>query len=69
MKLLCLMTLAACAALAAENKVKLEQLPPAVQAAVREQTKNAELVGLSTEKVLNPGVDIGRKIAWRWNRD
>ena len=35
---------------AAENKVKLENLPPAVQAAVKEQTKNATLLGLSTEK-------------------
>src|ERR1700719_3549475 len=50
MKLPCLATLIACAALAAEKKVKLEELPPAVQAAVREQTKNATLVGLSTEK-------------------
>ncbi|HXE65362.1 MAG TPA: PepSY domain-containing protein [Bryobacteraceae bacterium] len=35
---------------AADKKVKLENLPPAVQAAVKEQTKNATLVGLSTEK-------------------
>jgi uncharacterized membrane protein YkoI len=49
-KLAYLATLIACAALAAEKKVKLEELPPAVQAAVREQTKNATLVGLSTEK-------------------
>jgi uncharacterized protein with beta-barrel porin domain len=35
--------------LAGETKVKLENLPPAVQAAVKEQTKNATLVGLSTE--------------------
>lgn len=38
------------AAFAADTKVKLESLPPAVQAAVKEQTKNATLVGLSTEK-------------------
>ncbi len=44
------MTLVACAGLAAEKKVKLEELPRAVRAAVREQTKNATLVGLSTEK-------------------
>jgi uncharacterized membrane protein YkoI len=50
MKLLYLMTLIASAALAAEKKVKLEELPPAVQAAVREQTKNAALVGVSAEK-------------------
>jgi uncharacterized membrane protein YkoI len=50
MKLVYLVTLIACAALAAEKKVKLEELPPAVQAAVREQTKNATLVGLSTER-------------------
>jgi uncharacterized membrane protein YkoI len=35
--------------LVAETKVKLEQLPPAVQAAVKEQTRNASLVGLSKE--------------------
>jgi uncharacterized membrane protein YkoI len=34
----------------AEKKVSLESLPPAVQAAVKEQTKNATLVGISTEK-------------------
>jgi uncharacterized membrane protein YkoI len=50
MKLLGLIALVAGAALAAEKKVKFEQLPPAVQAAVREQTKNATLVGLSAEK-------------------
>jgi hypothetical protein len=50
MKLPYLATLIACAALAAEKKVKLEELPPAVQAAVREQTKNTTLVGLSIEK-------------------
>jgi uncharacterized membrane protein YkoI len=36
--------------LAGDSKVKLESLPPAVQAAVREQTKNATIIGLSTEK-------------------
>jgi uncharacterized membrane protein YkoI len=41
--------LTACAVLAAEKKVRLEELPPAVQAAVKEQTRNATLVGLSTE--------------------
>jgi uncharacterized membrane protein YkoI len=33
----------------AETKVKLESLPAAVQAAVKEQTKNGTLVGLSKE--------------------
>jgi uncharacterized membrane protein YkoI len=33
-----------------ETKVKMEQLPPAVQKAVKEQTLGATLVGLSTEK-------------------
>ena len=50
MKLVYLATLIACALLAAEKKVKLEDLPAGVQAAVREQTKNATLVGLSSEK-------------------
>jgi uncharacterized membrane protein YkoI len=35
---------------AAEKKVKLESLPPAVQASIKEETKNAELVGISSEK-------------------
>jgi glyceraldehyde-3-phosphate dehydrogenase/erythrose-4-phosphate dehydrogenase len=50
MKLLCIVTLTACVALPAERKVKLEELPPAVQTAVKEQTKNATLVDLSAEK-------------------
>jgi uncharacterized membrane protein YkoI len=37
------------AAIAAEKKVELKDLPPAVQKAVAEQTKNAELKGLSKE--------------------
>jgi uncharacterized membrane protein YkoI len=36
-------------ALFAETKVKMESLPAAVYAAVKEQTKNATLVGLSKE--------------------
>jgi uncharacterized membrane protein YkoI len=36
-------------ALLADTKIKMEDLPPAVQAAVKEQTKNATLVGLSKE--------------------
>jgi len=36
--------------LAAEKKVKLESLPAAVQAAVKEQTQGATLVGVSKEK-------------------
>jgi hypothetical protein len=39
----------AVAAGAAEKKVELKDLPPAVQNAVNEQTKNAELKGLSKE--------------------
>jgi uncharacterized membrane protein YkoI len=38
------------AAIAAEKKVKVEDLPPAVQTAVKEQTQNATLVGVTTEK-------------------
>src|ERR1700730_15664646 len=34
----------------AETKVKVENLPPAVQKTVKEQTQNAKLVGLSKEK-------------------
>ena len=37
------------AAMGAEKKVKLQDLPPAVQQAVKDQTKNATLVGLSQE--------------------
>lgn len=33
----------------AEKKVKLESLPPAVQAAIREQTKGSAIAGISTE--------------------
>jgi uncharacterized membrane protein YkoI len=36
-------------ALSADTKVKMADLPPAVQAAVKEQTKAATLVGLSKE--------------------
>jgi uncharacterized membrane protein YkoI len=36
-------------ALSADTKVKMADLPPAVQAAVKEQTKTATLVGLSRE--------------------
>jgi len=34
----------------AESKVKMENLPPAVQKTVKEQIQNAKLVGLSKEK-------------------
>ncbi|MCU1339055.1 MAG: hypothetical protein JWO19_4636 [Bryobacterales bacterium] len=34
---------------AAESKVKMENLPPAVQQAVKEQSKGAQLVGLAKE--------------------
>jgi uncharacterized membrane protein YkoI len=37
-------------ALVADTPVKMEDLPPAVQKAVKEQTKDATLVGLSKEK-------------------
>ena len=43
------MTFTAFAALAAEKRVKLEQLPPAVQEAVKDHTRNATLVGVSIE--------------------
>jgi uncharacterized membrane protein YkoI len=48
-RVLCVFAAASALAMAAEKKVKLENLPPAVQASVKEQTKNATLVGLSTE--------------------
>jgi uncharacterized protein with beta-barrel porin domain len=50
MKLIWVATFTVSAAFAAEKKVKLEDLPAAVQTAVKEQTRNATLVGLSTEK-------------------
>jgi len=50
MKPIYAIALTACAIFAAEKKVKLEELPAAVQAAVKEQTRNATLIGLSTEK-------------------
>jgi uncharacterized membrane protein YkoI len=50
MKLFCTLAVFAASVLAAEKKVALESLPPAVHAAVKEQTKNATLVGVSTEK-------------------
>ena len=37
-------------ALICETKLKIEDLPPAVQKTVKEQTQNAKLVGLSKEK-------------------
>jgi len=50
MKVMCAALVTVCAVLAVEKKVKLEELPAAVQAAVKEQMRNALLVGLSTEK-------------------
>jgi uncharacterized protein with beta-barrel porin domain len=50
MKIILGLALLGAIAFAAETKVKLESLPPAVQAAVKERTRNATLVGLSTEK-------------------
>jgi len=49
MKLVLGAALLAATLIAAETKVKMESLPPAVQSAVKELTKNAELVGLSKE--------------------
>lgn len=37
------------AAVAAEKKMKMQDLPPAVQQTVKEQTKNATLVGIAKE--------------------
>lgn len=48
-RVLCVFAAASALGIGAEKKVKLENLPPAVQAAVKEQTKDATLVGLSTE--------------------
>jgi uncharacterized membrane protein YkoI len=50
MRLFCALTFVTCVAFAAEKKVKLEDLPQPVQAAVKEQTRKATLVGISTEK-------------------
>jgi hypothetical protein len=50
MKLICFATLTVCSVLAAEKKLKLEDLPAAVQAAVKTQTQNSTIVGVSTEK-------------------
>src|SRR5262245_21277288 len=50
MRLIYAAAFAACVALAAEKKVKVEDLPDAVQAAVKEQTRTATLVGITTEK-------------------
>jgi uncharacterized membrane protein YkoI len=49
MKLTSIVFLAAAGLWAGETKVKMQDLPPAVQAAVKEQTKSATLVGLSKE--------------------
>ena len=43
------MTVAAGSAVAAEKKLQMKDLPPAVQKAVQEQTKGAEIRGLSRE--------------------
>ena len=48
MKLFCIAVWTVCA-MAMDKKVKLEDLPSAVQTAVKDQTRNATLVGLSTE--------------------
>ena len=41
--------LAATVALAAEKKVKMEDLPPAVQQAIKDNTKDATLLGVSKD--------------------
>lgn len=50
MKLFCVLIFAAFNTWAADKTVKLGDLPAAVQAAVKERTRNATLVGISTEK-------------------
>ena len=49
MKTILSVALLAASTWAAEVKVQMADLPPAVQAAVQEQTKTAKLVGLSKE--------------------
>jgi len=44
-----LMAVMAISALSAEKKIRIQDAPAAVQAAVKEQTKNATLVGLTKE--------------------
>jgi len=44
------MAVLGCAAMAAEKKLQMKDLPPAVQKTVQEQTKGAEIKGLSMEK-------------------
>jgi len=46
---LCIGVLSLTAGMIADTKVKMEDLPPAVQKAVKEQTRTATLVGLSKE--------------------
>lgn len=48
--IIAVMSALASLAFAAETKVNMQDLPPAVQNAVKEQTRNATLVGLSKEK-------------------
>ena len=47
---LTLSALAVSGGLAAAGKLKMQDLPPAVQQAVKDQTRNATIVGLSKEK-------------------
>jgi uncharacterized membrane protein YkoI len=47
--LIALGLIGAVGAIAAEKKVKMQDLPPAVQQAVKEQTKTAALLGLTQE--------------------
>jgi hypothetical protein len=48
-RILTSLVLVACAGLAAEKKVQMKDLPAPVQKTVQEQTRNAELKGLSRE--------------------
>ena len=47
--LLAFITLSFCMNMAAQTKVKLQDLPPAVQKTVKDQTKNATIVGIAKE--------------------
>jgi len=50
MRLFAMFAAAASVLSSAETKIALEKLPAAVQAAVKEQTKHATLLGITTEK-------------------
>jgi uncharacterized membrane protein YkoI len=48
-RILCITSLSIAVALAGESSVKMKDLPPAVQKTVQEQTKGAQIKGLSKE--------------------